>query len=240
MPYSTADIRNVCLVGPSHAGKTLLTEALLLAGGSGITPLMSLLREQALLEMPRSVTLVYWERNETSLCFAQDLKAIAERFDNFNLHTIATMQNESRRISSAQLSELGVETAGSQILSCGSSAFVDQARRCTAEAASSFQSEAFTARPFAMADEAPRNFTVDLLSSNRSIEVSNQESLLSALEQQGVVVQSGCRMGVCNTCSCKKVSGSTWNADSTETDSSNNSSVRLCITRATSDLTLAI
>ena len=31
MPYSTADIRNVCLVGPSHAGKTLLTEALLLS-----------------------------------------------------------------------------------------------------------------------------------------------------------------------------------------------------------------
>ena len=33
MPYSTADIRNICLVGPSHAGKTLLTEALLFAGG---------------------------------------------------------------------------------------------------------------------------------------------------------------------------------------------------------------
>ena len=33
MPYSTADIRNVCLVGPSHAGKTLLTEALLHVGG---------------------------------------------------------------------------------------------------------------------------------------------------------------------------------------------------------------
>ena len=33
MPYSTAEIRNVCLVGPSHAGKTLLTEALLQAGG---------------------------------------------------------------------------------------------------------------------------------------------------------------------------------------------------------------
>ncbi len=33
MPYSTRDIRNVCLVGPSRAGKTLLTEALLHAGG---------------------------------------------------------------------------------------------------------------------------------------------------------------------------------------------------------------
>lgn len=33
MAYATGDIRNVCLVGPSHAGKTLLTEALLHAGG---------------------------------------------------------------------------------------------------------------------------------------------------------------------------------------------------------------
>jgi len=34
MAYTTADIRNVCLVGPGHAGKTQLTEALLHAGGA--------------------------------------------------------------------------------------------------------------------------------------------------------------------------------------------------------------
>ncbi len=34
MAYSTADIRNVCLVGPGHAGKTQLAEALLAAGGA--------------------------------------------------------------------------------------------------------------------------------------------------------------------------------------------------------------
>jgi len=34
MPYTSSDIRNVCLVGPSHAGKTLLAETLLHAGGA--------------------------------------------------------------------------------------------------------------------------------------------------------------------------------------------------------------
>jgi len=34
MAYSTADIRNVCLVGPGHSGKTQLAEALLAAGGA--------------------------------------------------------------------------------------------------------------------------------------------------------------------------------------------------------------
>ena len=34
MAYTTTDIRNICLVGPGHAGKTQLTEALLHAGGA--------------------------------------------------------------------------------------------------------------------------------------------------------------------------------------------------------------
>ena len=34
MAYTTADLRNLCLIGPGHAGKTQLIEALLSAGGA--------------------------------------------------------------------------------------------------------------------------------------------------------------------------------------------------------------
>ncbi len=213
---------------------------LLLAGGSGITPLMSLLREQASVGMPRLVTLVYWERNDRSFCFAQELDEIADRFDHFNLHKIATRQIASRRISSAQLRALDVEIGGSQVLACGSSAFVEQARQCTATVVSGFQSEAFTPRPITAAGKTERKYTVELLSSGRSIEVSNQQPLLIALEQQGVTVQAGCRMGICNTCSCKKVNGHTRHADSAVNDSNTSSHIRLCVTSAASDLQLAI
>ena len=48
MPYKSADIRNVCLVGPSNAGKTQLTEALLQAGGK--------ISEQGLVEKGNTVS----------------------------------------------------------------------------------------------------------------------------------------------------------------------------------------
>ncbi len=48
MAYKSTDIRNVCLVGPSNAGKTQLTEALLHAGG--------MIAEQGLVEKGNTVS----------------------------------------------------------------------------------------------------------------------------------------------------------------------------------------
>ena len=211
-----------------------------LAAGSGITPLMSLLREQAEQGMPRPITLVYWARTTNLLCFHSDINAIAGSFKNLTVHTVITSEAAGQHISGAQLRALGVDISGSQVLACGGNEFVEQARKYTATAAHSFQAEAFTPPPRMEGGESAQRFTIELLASGRSVEVSNQQTLLEAFEQQGVAVSAGCRMGICNTCSCTKAGGITQNIDAKAGDVDANSQIRLCVTRAASNLQLAI
>jgi ferredoxin-NADP reductase len=210
----------------------------LLAAGSGITPLMALLREQALLGMPCQTTLVYWARTEDLLCFQRDINDLVSEFENFTSHTVITSEGTGQRINSAQLNILEVMPTGSQVLACGGSEFVEHARQCTTTA-DSFLAEAFTPPKRLSEGEAEQSYTVELLG-GRSIEVSNQQTLLDALEQEGVSVTTGCRMGICNTCSCTKTSGNTQDINSKVMSADANTQIRLCVTRATSHLRLAI
>jgi ferredoxin-NADP reductase len=53
------------------------------AGGSGITPFMSMIREMADCGLDRSVTLVYGNRREDEVIFHEELSALADRCPNF-------------------------------------------------------------------------------------------------------------------------------------------------------------
>lgn len=213
---------------------------LFVAGGSGITPLMSLLREQAAKGMPQPLTLVYFENSESQFCFSKELDELAKRFSNFTWHAVATHGDRSRRISAHTLNELGVSADGAQVLTCGSGAFVAQVKATTEGVASSVHFEAFTQLPAKRTEQTARTVTVDLTLSQRRIEVSSAESLLAGLERQGVQVHTGCRMGVCNTCSCQKLGGHTNAIDGTDLDTNMNSQIRLCVTRAASNVQLAL
>jgi ferredoxin-NADP reductase len=242
--YANAFEGSILELGNVFGGMTAATftgaPLLLLAAGSGITPLISLLREQANLGMPSPVTLVYWERKEASLCFTDELSVIARQFNNVRIHTVVTSQVSDQRISAAQLHALDINTNECQVLACGGNAFVERAQQCLTSSVLSFQAEAFTPPQSAQTDESVQEFTIELLKSGRSIKISNQHSLLDALEQRGIAVEAGCRMGICNTCSCVKSSGTTRHTGSNEADSEGSTSVRLCIARAASDLQLAL
>ncbi len=64
------------------------------------------------------------------------------------------------------------------------------------------------------------------------------QTLLDGLEAQGIRPESGCRMGICHTCSCKQQSGSSRNRLTGEMQDEAGSQVRLCVSRPQTDLTL--
>ncbi len=241
-------VGDVLELGPAFGEMTLPAPVqgrwLFLAAGSGITPLMALTRQLAAQDMPVDLTLVYWARTRAEFCFAQELRSLAQRFPRLRLHFVLTHEGAQRPderegfISAELLTALCGGLADRQVLACGPGGFVETARTLTAGSARSFMAEGFTPpAPTATAGEAI-TVQVSLARSGRTVSVSSGTSLLEALEAQGLNPPSGCRMGVCHTCVCQRHSGTTFDTLSGERNAEPDMAVRLCVSRACTDLSL--
>lgn len=215
---------------------------LLLAGGSGITPLMSLLRALEARGMPAGVSMIYWARSRAELCFLLELQALAARHPTFRLafaleQEPALLPGELRgRPDAGQIQSTVPDLAAHCVFACGPSGFIRAVETLCAGAAG-FHSEAFTpAAPITgIASETVR---IQLTASRRVLEVPAGQPLLAALEAQGVHPPSGCRMGICNTCVCRKFSGTVRNINSGLVSSETDEPLRICVSTAHSDLSL--
>ena len=92
--------------------------------------------------------------------------------------------------------------------------------------------------PITVADAATATVKVHLTASQRDLEIPTNLSILDALEAQGLKPKVGCRMGVCRTCVCTRTEGTTLDMQTGEQDAQPGMDVRICMTRARTDLTL--
>ena len=65
-------------------------------------------------------------------------------------------------------------------------------------------------------------------------EVEAKGNLLASAEAAGLKPAFGCRMGICNTCVCTKVSGTVRNLATGELNDQNNVQIKLCVSEAVS------
>jgi ferredoxin-NADP reductase len=239
-----ARVGDVLELGAAFGDMTLPARAdgrwLFLAAGSGITPLMAMVRTLAARAMPVPLDLVYWARHREELCFAGELRGLATEHADFNVHFVLTREVElmegesSGRIDSALIDSL-LDPGERHVYACGPGGFVDSARSLFS-AAPTFHAEAFTPPPRLIEDSG--NVRVTLASSGRTLTLARGQSLLTALEAEGLRPTSGCRMGICNTCSCGKSSGITRNLNTGDLTGEPVSALKLCISSAVSDLVL--
>ncbi|RDI97130.1 ferredoxin reductase [Dyella solisilvae] len=219
---------------------------LMLAAGSGITPMLSLVNAQAAAGFPQPVRLAYWARTRADLVQAAALRALASRHPNFSVHFVLTGEAAEAgdelegRIDPRHLATLLPGGEQVHVLACGPHGFVERAREVLGGHDLSFQAEAFSPPPRFVDPSDQGRVRVTLLQSGRTLEVARDKSLLEALEEQGVKPRHGCRMGICNTCSCGKTSGATRALADRSVQHEPTQALRLCIHAAQSDLALEL
>lgn len=243
-----AQVGDALELGPAFGEMALPTAAnakplLFLAAGSGITPLISLTRALDQAGFQQDLTLIYWASTRAELCFVAELRALAARQPRFQVHFVLTQEAQrlsgehTGRLDASQLKSLVPDLNTRHVYACGPAGFVDTARELSTWHAMTFVGEAFTPPAIAISD-ATGTVRITLALSGRTLEVPAGEALLPALEAQGMKLPSGCRMGLCNTCSCPKQSGITQNLHTGEQNDAPSSALRLCVNRACTDLTL--
>ena len=214
---------------------------LLLAAGSGITPMRSLLRALTRRPLAAPVDLYYWERSAAGFSFRDELQALATAHPALRVHLLATREGDrpAPRVDALAFDDLGdAPLAQRHVLACGPDGFVSGARERLQHQVAGFQAEAFTPPAAIAGIEAEGTVQVTLARSGRQLTVPRGRSLLEGLEAQGVAPRHGCRMGICNTCTCIRASGATRHLRTGEQQNEPAQPVRICISAPTTDLIL--
>lgn len=215
---------------------------LLLAAGSGITPLMSIVRALTASTLRHDVTLMYWVRTRADLCFFQELRDLSLSQPRFHLHCILTREPEmladdvQGRPSLSLFESLLTDMDKQRTYACGPAGFVDAVQELIGDRVASFESESFT--PVRVPQTDVGTVRVALTKSERTVEISAGKTILQGLEDAGIHPPSGCRRGICNTCACVKGDGLTENILTGDVLDSPASALRICVSAARSDLSL--
>lgn len=196
---------------------------LFLSGGSGITPVMAMVREMADRCEPADVVFVHAGRTPRDLVFRGELEQLATRLKGLRLHFLPEdIANEpswsglAGRISREYLSLAVSDIAERAVLCCGPAPFMAAARKISGELgvpAGRYLEESFDA---AVIEDAPasleeavqaQTFSVQFAKQNKTIDVRADQTVLSCAKKAAVKLPSSCANGICGTCKSKLVSG---------------------------------
>lgn len=224
----------------------LPAKLLLLSGGSGVTPLMGILRDLADreaighqgVEFPIGQTTdVVWlhaAKTPEDIPFKAELDYL--QGSRSGLITLYRVDSEEGRLTPESLTEMVPDIRERLTLMCGPTGMMDALSPLWANIPEKLLVERFTQT---IAAEPAGGDVLVTLRGGRTVKAPRGIPLLTSLEANGIQHPSGCRMGICNTCVCTKESGYTQNlvtaAHSTEPET-----IRLCVSAPLSDLTLGI
>jgi ferredoxin-NADP reductase len=196
------------------------------AGGIGITPILPMVRQAALMGKPWK--LLYGGRSRDSMAFLEEL----EQIDGGEL--LIRPQDEYGLLDLDAY--LGTPEPGTLIYCCGPAPLLDAiTEKCESWPAGSLHIERFVASTRTSSEDP---FVVELARSGARITIPRYESMLDVLEQHGYDITNSCRAGICGTCLTGVIAGEPEHNDDVLSDEerASNKVMLPCVSRSKTDV----
>jgi len=205
-------------------------EVVYLAGGSGITPMMSMIREVTDRGLERQIHLFYGSRNPDDIIYRAELKRLAAVHKNLTVDFVISEPENSYQgltgfINGKLLQERLGDLTKKTFFLCGPEAMYKFCRKELERLGlrrKQIRIEVFgppgdvTAEPgWPEGLSADATFKVQV-SDGRTLEVSAGEPLMNGLERRQLVLPAACRSGECSYCRVKLESGKVFHAPGTK------------------------
>lgn len=231
-------VGTVVHLSPAEGDFTLPTprpdRLLMVSAGSGITPVMSMLRTLRDEGYTGSATFLHYARTAEDTIFAAELAEIADECgcaDVTVVHTRPAAGNggvPSGRFTAEHLSAAAPDFADVDTYVCGPNGFVEQVQQVYEDAGASprLRTEHFKTPPIAADPHAEG--TVEFRRS-RVYSPNNGQVLLEQAEAAGLTPPYGCRMGICKSCTTRKSEGTVRNVVNGAESSLPDEDIQICV-----------
>lgn len=199
---------------------------LFIAGGIGITPILSMIRWCIAMDKPWQ--LVYAARNRSRLAFYEDLVPHGE---HVRLHC------DDEAAGPLPVARLMADApADAEVYCCGPTPLMEAVRECASPVPAASRHFEWFSAPASEAPAATDGFWIDLRRSGQSLQVPPDLSILEVLERHGHEVPFSCREGVCGTCETGVCEGEIDHRDYVYPESRREGlrSMLICVSRARS------
>lgn len=204
---------------------------LFISGGSGITPVMAMLRTLVARGHAGEIAFVHYARTPEEACYRDELAA---------MRGVRVLHGFTRSGSGDLEGRFGAGHLAAAMASpdavfvCGPDALVDAVKGlCENVFTESFVPPVF---------EPPANPTGGRVTfADSKVDVTDDgRSLLEQAESAGLKPQNGCRMGICHTCTRRKTSGTVRNLITGAVSTAPGEDVQICVSVPVGDVDIAL
>lgn len=201
--------------------------SLFLVGGSGITPVMSMLRTLDRRGTMSDVVLHYSSTSPERMIFREELEALHEKHPS--LTVVQRHTDTEGMLDLATLDEIAPDWRERETWACGPAPMLDAVEEhwARADLEDLLHLERFSLQ---VSGDGGEGGEITFQNSGKTAEVDGATTVLDAGEQAGVGMPYGCRVGICHTCTVTKISGTVRDLRNGHDFDQPNEQVQTCVT----------